>query len=264
MKLDIAKMVHLGVEYKPAQHWPTFDGAALDRTKYVTASEIGYCARKIKLDKIAMLAGGYTAEAGTIMSSADEWGFFERGHNVEAWAVETIKRATNEDLRYTGKDQVSFTCGVQSGTPDGVFFHENASAFTVLEIKSVDPRTNFNKLPKFAHVDQVMQNADIIAESLDLVPLGGEILYVDASNYKNMRQISIEYDLEHAAKLEKRAELIMSTERPEDLKPEGIYLDHCKFCAHTAVCSKMIRASQQGESYDEDLTKARATIFRQR
>lgn len=261
--IDVIRAMDRGIDNRDAQQWPIYgqsDGN-LDRTKYVTASEIGYCARKIKFDKEAMIAGGYNPEKGTKTASDIDWGFFERGHNIEAWAVGLIHLGEPEfPLVMTGKHQKSFIAGVQSGTPDGVIL-PNENDVEALEVKSIDPRTNVTRLPKLVHIDQVMQNLDLIGHNMERSPTGGVLIYIDASNYKKRHVFRVEYNEEHAEKLQRRAEWIMEAQSPSDLPAEGVFKDDCKFCAHTMACSALIRKERNGENYDTDLKKAASGVF---
>lgn len=260
-----------GYDAKPHQEWPTYpDGAALDRTKYVTASEISQCARRVKFNKLAMKLEDYEPELGTKNHSSIDWGFFERGHSVEAWAVEIIRagfevaHASGYDLMFTGEDQYSFVDEYQSGTPDGVFLSRNFAEprVGILEIKSIDPRTNKNRLPKPEHVDQVLQNMDLVAQAFDAVPIGGDILYIDASNYKDVRPFHVPWDEDRADELADRAEWIMKAATPADLPDEGIYKSGvCKTCPHNAPCMAIIRQMTNGENYHETLKQDGSKFF---
>lgn len=259
MKVNhLLKALNKGIDKKPAQMWPTVDGGVLDRTKHVTASEIGDCARKIKINKVKMQEKGYKPELGTNYDSSVDWGFFERGHNVEAWFVDLLHAGFDNNhyqLMYTGKDQVSFTDQYQSGTPDGIIMSEDE--LFILEIKSIDPRTNITRLPKLLHIDQVMQNMDLASDYFGKSPAGGLLIYIDASNYQKINGFQIEADHAHMDRLQARAEYIMET-APEDLKPEGLFKDRgCEYCQHTAECSAMIAAKNNGESYDRSETSKR-------
>ncbi|MDJ0827780.1 MAG: PD-(D/E)XK nuclease family protein [Rhodobacter sp.] len=262
---DLVKAIDHGIDLRERQEWPLYQGGILDRSAYVTASEIGTCARKIKLDKQFMKETGYDPNEGTKTKSSDAWGFWERGHNVERWIVDHLTRgwASNEwELKYLGEEQVSFTDGVQSGTPDGIAINHADEAFYTLEFKSMDPRTNVSRLPKITHRDQVVQNTDLIAHNMDLSPAGGLILYVDASDHKRRFPHMIEYTDDHAARLQDRAEMIMSTE-PEDLKPEGLFSPNndCQYCKHTAACNMMVAHAKNGKDFGHDLNATANGVF---
>jgi hypothetical protein len=258
-----------GYAAKPNQQWPLYGGGALDRTSVVTASEIGICARQVKFAKAHMNANGYDPEEGTGVDVKQAWGFFERGHNVESWVVETLRRGWPADspmqLMHTGKQQVSFMHDYQSGTPDGVFIDTTSSQITVgiLEIKSMDPRTNVRYLPKLNHVDQVMQNLDLVAAEFGALPIGGEIIYIDASDYKRRFPFHIKWDEAHAVRLETRARWIMEAAGPEDLPAEGLFKDGCKYCAFTTPCTAIVMKEKNEKGTTNGIEVAANQFFGQ-
>lgn len=271
MLVDLIKAMDRGYDAKEPQMWPVYGtGEQLDRSGVITASEIGYCARMVKFNKLAMKEGDYRPEFGTKNHSSHDWGFFERGHTMEAWAVDMIHSGwpieSRMQLLHTGGDQVSFLSGHQSGTPDGVFIEAVGSEVRVgiLEIKSIDPRTNVSRnIPKLVHIDQVMQNLDLVAERFEAVPIGGEIIYINASDYKKRYQFHIPWDERHAVRLEERAEWIMKAASPADLPAEGLFKDDCKYCAHTAQCSAIITKERNEKGSINDLEAAAQGLFRQ-
>lgn len=266
MKVDYAKMIKAGVMSKPKNKWPLFNSIeGLDRSQYVTASEIGYCERKIKFDKELPSTGDYAYKPD------DNWGVFERGHNVEAWLIVNLLAGNNSEYRilHTGRDQVSFADGYQSATPDGVILLDGG--VRTFDVKSIDPRTNVSKLPKETHVFQVLQGCDLVAQEYNTVPLGGDIIYVDASDYsltikypeKYIKRIDFDYG--RADWLETRAKRIIDAEGPQDLATEGVFKDHCKWCSHGAACTAMIMEAkrERGNPNVED-EKASRALFGQR
>jgi len=270
MIVDLIEIMNRGYDAKPAQEWPLWDtGLPLDRTDCVTASEIGTCARMVKFNKEAMVAGGYRPEVGTKNKSSDGWGFFERGHTMEEWAVQMIHAGlppveiSGIDLIHTGKNQVSFKDGHQSGTPDGVYVMEDAGAIGILEIKSIDPRTNVKRnIPKMAHKDQVMQNLDLVSQATGLDPIGGDIIYIDASNYKQRYPFHFPWDVEHASRLETRASMIMNAATPADVKPEGLFNGGCQYCDFGAQCSAIVSQQRNEKGIDNALSNASSKLFR--
>jgi hypothetical protein len=263
--LDFTGAINRAINKRAPQRWPLFDSGQklLDRSSYVTASEIGYCARKIKFDKLASKLSktkpGYTKTVST-----DDWGYWERGHNVEAWVIEQIRQGWDNpdwELLYMGHEQVSFIDGVQSGTPDVAAVNEKEGFVIAVDIKSIDPRTNVKRLPKIAHVAQVTQNCDLMSVNMDLSPGGGFLFYIDASNYKLQYPHVVEWDEMHADRLQARAEMIMAADSPADLEPEGLYTDGCKYCNHTAACSQIIREMRNEGTDHEQLKKAATGFF---
>lgn len=257
----IKDMIYRGMANKPANPWPLYKtGESLDRTKYVTASEVGYCERKVYLDKQELRASGYSPEKGTASPSTG-WGFFERGHNVEAWFIDTITRGLGgAKLLFAGQFQVSFANKYQSGTPDGAFILENDTAFKTLEVKSIDPRTSAANLPKPEHIDQVTQNCDLVEQALDKDCHGSLLVYVNASDYEDIRPFEIPFGHERAARLEAKAERIMRATGPADLEPEGVHKGHCGYCRHTTVCNALVRKPVM-EKTTNDIKLAAARIF---
>lgn len=252
--LDLRRIISEGVEASSKQ-WPMLGGGKLDRSKYVTASEIGSCARMIKLNK----------EHGQ-PSSLGQWGFAERGNAVEAWAVRQLHAAwRNEDCKlvYTGDNQVSFALDNQSGTPDGLFVWANHNVVDVLEIKSFDPRKNISAYPVGRHEDQVTQNLDLASALLDMSPGRGYLIYINASDYQDQYLFPIDYDMHRAEQLEKRAEHIMGADA-SGLEPEGIHTGDCKYCPHTAECSRLIAAQRNGDmrNGEEERKEAARKLFR--
>ncbi len=266
--MDLKKIIAQGVDRQAAQQWPVYgSNQLLDRTNYVTASNVGYCARKVKLDlEKAREAKRKGAIVGITKSDSSNpaWGMFERGHNVEEWVVRQLELGWGThgseafELRYTGDRQVSFVGDIQSGTPDGLAIGNDA--FWTIEIKSLDPRTNFGKLPKPPHVMQCVQNMDLVSASIGLQPLGAKLLYIDASNYSIMKQSNIEWSEIEAQEVEDRANNIYDTDA-KDLEPEGLTLGHCRFCDHTALCGQIERAYHDKQHEERQVANENRSLW---
>lgn len=263
---DIVAVIKAGVAAKPNNVWPVYGSTeSLDRTNFVTSSETGYCARKVWFDKRALTGAGYSPERGTMAmdEGSDSWGVWERGHNVEAWLMETLHRGNNSKyvILLTGKEQRSFYHDYQSGTPDGIIIL--ADGVMTLEVKSIDPRTNVAKLPKQAHIKQCIQNCDLVSHTLDKSPLGSALVYVDAADYSKLYPYDIPFDDAVADSLIDRARLIVSATDAAELMPEGIYQDQCKFCNHKGRCSALETAKvKNGELTNGfDFKAAAAAVF---
>ncbi len=262
---NLSKIIEKGVAAKGHSQWPTYDGGDLDRSAFVTSSEIGDCARKVRFSKIALQESDYSPAEGTV--GLKRYGFAERGHNVERWVVENLLRGNDSEYRIimVGDDQRSFYDGAQSGTPDGIILMENG--FYILEFKSMDPRTNTAYLPKPKHKMQVLQNMDLVSVCLDKSPLGGIILYMDASDFERRLEYFIEFDEAGAAKLQERADIILETENPEDLPAEGVHTDDCRLCDFRHKCSAIVsaqtlqKANVTKETLKDDIRSAKARLF---
>lgn len=239
----IKAAVSAGVAAQEPNLWPRFDnGESLDRRNYVTASEIGKCARQVFFEKQAMRAGKYSPDEGTT-KPAKGYGFFERGHTIEAWFVENLARGLKASvpLMFAGKYQRSFVRGKQSGTPDGAFYL-GSERFQTLEVKSIDPRKKVSTLPQLEHVWQCTQNADLLEHSLNRVCAGSLLVYINASDYEDINTFELSFDHALADKLEKRAVMIMAATSAEQLEPEGVAKNACGFCKHTAACNDVVRS----------------------
>lgn len=239
----IKAAVSAGVAGQKPNLWPRHDtGESLDRRNYVTASEIGKCARQTFFEKQAMRNGKYSPEAGSGKPPRG-YGFFERGHTVEAWFVENLARGLRSTvpLLFAGKNQRSFVRGNQSGTPDGAFMLAG-DTFKILEIKSIDPRKKVSALPQEDHVWQCTQNADLLEHSLNRVCAGSLLVYINCSDYEQMEPFDLPFDHALAQRLEDRAAMIMSATDPADLEPEGVYKNACGYCLHATACSNVVRS----------------------
>lgn len=234
---SIIELVNAGYAAQPASKWPTYNGGELDRTAFITSSEVGNCAR--------MIWFGKHTEDYTPTEGDEPWGYFARGHNVEAWVVEQLERSALDCL-FVGQHQRSFYHDNQSGTPDGIVCW--GGVWYCLEIKSIDPRTNTRMLPKAGHVLQTQQNMDLINACMvdqDIQVFQSLLLYVDASNYRVMQEFVIDADVSTQEQLEEKAATIAAAKSPDELPPEGLYNSGCGYCTFTAHCSEVVQKKKE-------------------
>lgn len=249
-------VIDAAVKARAVPVWPTYDNSLLDRSKYVSSSEIGKCARQVWFSKNVPLSEG----------NAFYWGFAERGHSHEAWIVEQLK-AYEHDYRwsYIGKEQVSFHADYQSGTPDGLL--EATGMVLVVDFKSIDPRKSLSKLPAAEHLDQLIQNMDLVEHCLDLSVDGALLAYSDASDYSKIHEWLIERDSpqvgERMVELETRAHTIMQATSAEQLPAEGVYAGTCTNCPFKAECSGAVMQQQQERVNYERAKRTSASVFGQ-
>ncbi len=248
---SLKALVEEGVSNAPKMLWPTYDGKQLDRDAFVTASEVGNCLRSTWFSKNANPPQGDT----------EVWGYFARGHNVEAWVVEQLRRSNSlATFIMMGSDQRSMHWEGQAGTPDGIMLTTEGNY--VFDIKSIDPRTNRKYLPKKTHLMQIHQNILLAENCLDGMEIaGGMILYVDASNYQTMNEYYVEYDHSAMEQVTDRANRIHAAEKPGDLPAEGMFNDGCKFCPFTANCSDAVRASNEKLAQAKTHRKVASNVF---
>ena len=212
----LSTLIDDGHAMQPPMKWPMYGGGELDRQKYMTSSESGRCERQIK----------FRQESAAVPFT--KWGYAERGKLIEDWAAYLIRESLhyNEDHRimFTGTAQVSFVDGNQSGTPDGVMIDVLGNDAIMLEIKSIDPRANWEKLPKTDHVSQVTQNADLVNRSTFPYEITHTaIIYIDASNLQRREEFVEDFDPHHAKMLRVKADRIAAAKSPAHLKAEGMF-----------------------------------------
>lgn len=250
------KIIARGVE-ATVKSWPTYLGEQLNRNDYVTASEVGSCLRKAYLTKTVPMKAGL-----------DQWGYAERGHAVEAWVVEKLRLGLSVGSEgyafdYLGDDQVSFHYNYQSGTPDGLV--TLGDDVMVLDIKSIDPRTNRKYLPKRSHVMQVHQNAYLIRECLKLNVVGTILFYIDASNFESSKQIDLDLDENLVAETIERARRIKTATKQSDLPPEGLMTsDGCNYCDVKQLCTGFADKDAAHTKTLAEAERAMENVFRRR
>lgn len=232
------EIFRLAIAHAEPQKWPTFDGMVLDRDDFLTSSETSSCLRMAFFKKNAQQ---YSPKVGNALGTN---GYAERGHAIEAWLVETLKplKKMGYQFSFMGNEQRSFydaDLGV-SGTPDGLMRTPDGSLY-LLEIKSIDPRTNKNNLPKKSHVWQVQQNMFLVQHCLKIKLDGAILFYIDASNVFDVKEYPIAYDETLVEQVLDRASLLWGADKPDDLEPDGIYGGECDRCAFTHHCSQTVQ-----------------------
>lgn len=252
---NLSELLDEGYAMRGPKQWPMYHGGKLDRTKYVSASEVGGCSRRIKFGKVSRPLG------------FDRWGFAERGHIIEAWAIDLIREAlysTENEAKYgvwslifSGERQFSFADGYQSGTPDGLLLNNETHLGLVLDVKSVDPRTNYDRLPKAKQVKQVLQNIDLINRTTPYTAVGGILFYIDASDLQRRKLVQVEDNEDVRMALRDKAQSIMSAKEPKDLAAEGLYMDgECKTCPYGEKCGAQIEADNEAANQMKQLERA--------
>lgn len=249
----LAPLLEKAIEAK-RQTWPTYDGKVLDRTQFVSSSEVGKCARQIYFSKnLPPIEGRF------------KWGFAERGHGHEAWVVEKLKAIETEfEFNHMGNEQVSFYAGYQSGTPDGTWVKMFAS-WILFEHKSFDPRSKVSNFPKPEHIAQVVQNMDLVEECLNITFDGALLVYSNASDFSSTHEFWIDRSSPEVGEmmiaLEKRAEAIMTAKSADEVEPEGLFNGGCKTCAYGSQCSAAVTAKSQEKNRYDEITKRSSDVF---
>lgn len=255
--VNLSKWIDDGYANKPAMRWPTFDGKELDRSKYMTSSEAGYCSRRIKFRQMV--------EAKDGPSGFPNWGYAERGNIIEEWAVSMLRSGMPDTVKldWAGTDQVSFHSGYQSGTPDGHLRDLNTGRDYTVEIKSIDPRTSYAKLPKNGHMEQVQQNMDLVERCTGIEIYGAILLYIDASNLQKRSERFIDRDIDLMDHLERKAVNIATAKTPDDLPAEGLFTaGECGMCDFKARCSAVVEAEKKEAAAFKHHERVTTNVFR--
>lgn len=254
---------------RKSDSWPTYDGSTLTRSDFITASEANKCLRNLAFtkhderataviedywDQMSVEEYNRRLEAFTHINSPQ--GIFDRGHNIEAWAVRQIRAGLTDDevFLFAGEYQRSFYDAKDrvSGTPDGVFLDEDGKMW-LTEFKSSNTPV---AAPKSGHETQVLVNIGLIEHLIkkhgvkkvlghDNLPdkfAGGTLLYILADDYLNMSEFPVEHDAGALyVKTSQRAKKLFkpdgSLTRPSELPPEGITNNGCFFCKYKQICA---------------------------
>lgn len=197
---------HLTAESRPWAH---------DRGNTVGASEVGMCARQVWLRK-----------NGVAPERIENWGFSERGHVVEAWVVRRLRSA---GIRLSRK-QHTLSRGFLSATVDAIYKN------TCVDVKSFDPRKTEIVQPK--HLLQVQVQIGLWNEVGRRRIKDGLLLYVNASDFQDVREHRVERNPDLYAAMHERARTIMSAASHQDLAPEGRIAGgkECSLCPFQTAC----------------------------
>ena len=202
-----------------------------DRSQFLNASEAEDCIRRIWYSK-------HQPE----LAEEQEWGFAWRGHLTEEYVVRCLQARNDVTLALAGEEQESIQNEKLrlSATPDGVISFEGGP-FEGLEVKSIDPRTNRNNLPRVGHVVQLKLGMALfnmkwggVAPYTTLEK--GRILYIDASNYNDIIEFEVQADDTILDRYAKKAAKVFRTQSVDGLDREGKRLGTCTYCAFKTAC----------------------------
>lgn len=255
----LPELLAKAMDLAPTKLWPTFDNAGnLDRNDFLSSSEIAFCLRRAFFNKQA--GGGNESN-----------GFAHRGHAIEAWLVDQLKRleTLGYQFLYMGEnDQRTFYDADKgiSGTPDGLMIDPDNKVWA-LEFKSIDPRFNKRNLPKRGHKYQIQQNMELIEKCLDIELDGGVLWYIDASDLFDTKEFVYEKNHELVAECYARADTLFKATSPDELEPEGILTGDCDLCSHTGKCSAVVgtmervrKAGEVAANFSERLPSGGETL----
>ncbi len=226
----------------PPDSWPTYDGMELDRSEFLTSSQVATCLRQSYFEKHAdqFPHEGFRGN-----------GYTERGHAIEAWLVSKLLLLTGRGFKFyfIGEMQRSFYDPILglSGTPDGVIEFPNGQR-VLLEFKSFDPRSNTNNFPRRKHVLQTQQNMFLVNQCLGWDISEAIIFYINASDVFDCYEFPIAYDEKEVELCKQRALLLWEADGPEDLEPEGILTGDCEYCPAFRHCSAFVGTKKMLEA----------------
>lgn len=201
MRLNFQKRIMIGIaaieQRDPLDHE--------ERAKWMNASEAGSCIRQQWYKKFKPEAAGPEGR-----------GYARRGTHMEKYVVEAL-RAANVPVIETGDDQRVWTDTERRlrGTPDGRITGGDGQS-TIIDFKSIDPRTNRKNLPRAHHIVQVQINMHVAGAT------EGILVYVDASNYDDIIQFDVSpMSPVNMKYIERRANKLLRTKKAALLDREG-------------------------------------------
>lgn len=247
--------------------------------KYIGASEIGLCIRRVwyaKQQSIDVLDPKHSDDVGS-------WGATRRGSTFEKhfW-LPAMRKQYGQNLYFAGSSQVTMTLGNLRATPDGLLAKQprNALAYLgvpdigksgciVLECKTADPRIRLNG-PKPEHEFQTQVQIGLFREASPYRPDYALISYVNASFYDDVLEFPIKFDPAVFDVAKRRAAMILAADSAEQLKPEGWIGGgtECKWCPFIGVCSAVrvgqAASSEQGKVPPQDIASIVALARQER
>lgn len=222
-----------------------------DRTKTIGASEIGKCARAVVADK-----RNVPADEGYV----ENLGMAQRGDVMENYFTAPLVRFMAKQVGgravHTGQSNQMTLIDPESersATPDGMLVDLHPAALQaygvkdiefpriLVEAKSIDPRFGKEKLPKEEHVAQATQQLGL-ARMKGFDVTWCIIVYVDASDYSDVRVFPVRYEGKTFASQSVRAKSLMTFARSDkdwhQLMPEGKMLGgtQCRYCKIAQSC----------------------------
>lgn len=211
-----------------------------DRSETVGASEVFGCMRRSWFTK---------HEPHKADSSAQSLGAAHRGNIIENhFVAPTLNRIFGEEnVLLAAADQKSFVDGYNSATPDALIFPKQrdilarygvpdleADCFAT-EIKSFDPRMDL-RAEKTIHRGQGITQLGLIRKLTPYDPEYVVILYVNASDFYDIRPFPIKFDPVIFEAARNRAEAIMTAATAYEMRAEGKVSDQCRYCPYEAAC----------------------------
>lgn len=219
-----------------------------DRRASLGASEAFQCLRKSFFTK-----WGYEPDD----DHEDDWGAAKRGDIIENYFAVPALRAIlecGEQLTMEGDTQETMRIGRLSATLDGLVINAAKNALAMLgiddlesdcfvtEFKSFDPRANI-KEEKAIHRGQTQVQMGIVHELTDYRPEYAVIFYFNASWLSDIKFYVVKRDPKIYELAKKRAEVVFTDQKPEDVPAEGKVDDSCNLCSYHEECAIASKAA---------------------
>ena len=281
----LTKRLQRTLDRNIGRDWTSPTAEPVVRDRLLGSSEVSQCLRHTWAEK-----------HGVTPSHPDQpAGYYARGNNMEGWITQLIRDTFPEyEVEYTDDEQLTLIDPVTKkvcATPDGLMWRKRKlgthtlvpSSYTQLEVKTVDPRTDFDNLPRPRHVTQFRIAMALMREVMGITPRRGILLYVDASNWRAMEEFVVRPDGGKALRdARKRADKLFSVNDMLQLPAEGAMTQECGVCPYRGSCyretqspvtdpAKLDKLEELAEQYrgfkiaqkgdDEKLTAIRTEIL---
>lgn len=230
-----------------------------DRTKTVGASEIAKCARMIGYKK-----AGIEPDEETDLSGFGARGNVMEDHMLAPFADFMVSKLGGTMHFHGQENQMTLEApklglsatpdGAATGLPKTALSKVNGPKYSVpkfsgsmlVEFKSFDPRKNTGKFPEHPHVGQCNYGTGMLRTSWDALeidapaPDAAYLLYVNASDYSDVREYAFKFNSKMFTSQKARAKAIINAAREgkvENLRPEGKITGECRLCDYKQRCT---------------------------
>lgn len=176
-------------------------------------------------------------------------GFATRGNVMENhYVVPMLKRIFGEDrVLFASEEQESFVLQRNSATPDSLIFPETRDVLKkygiddiqsdcfATEIKSFDPMMVLDEEKAF-HRGQGIMQLGLFRELTEHKPEFVVVLYVNASDYLDIRPFVVQFDPIVFAAGRARAKRVYEAKEAYALEAEGMHNGQCENCPFIRAC----------------------------
>jgi len=213
-----------------ARPFPSGVAAGDDRTKFLNASEAGWCTRRL-----------WYAKHGVAGETHHPYGIFDRGHALELWLTTYLAAGlarAGGRLLYagTGQKRLMLPDFRLACTPDGLIEWQDRSE-TVLEVKSHGTAQNYDSGPSEMHVRQVELSIEMFHETTAHRPEDGIIIYGLAENYDRLTLHRVERRPAVFVEMLGKAAAAFDADNAALVTAEGAATRQCVICPFRSRCA---------------------------